>query len=273
MLFSGSTGDERETAKSIVSDLKHEPEIVIESQEKDDFWSAIGGKQAYCNDKRLLHSGFSNSSNIRLFEVINASGKLNFQEVYQFCQADLNSSEMMILDAWDVVFIWIGSLSHKQENDNSIKIVYEYLKSDPSQRGTDIPIFKVKQGQETPNFTGFFGPWDPNALKNELNLNELKQEVHSKNQPHLFSQATKDKRVAGSNKSDSHGKNFNQFPKYSYDELIKSVEELPESVDNTSKEVYLNEEDFKRIFNMTFDQFAEKPSWKQIEMKRAVHLF
>lgn len=244
---------------------------MIETQEKDEFWSAIGGKEAYCNEKRLLQ--VSSNPSTRLFEVLNSSGKINVQEVYQFCQADLNSSEVMILDAWDVVFVWSGLFSHRQENDNSIKIVHDYLKLDPSQRGTDIPVFKVKQGQEPPNFTGFFGPWDPCAFKEELNLSELKLEVQSKNQPHLFLQAAKEKGRNGSNRPGIDGKNFNQVPKYSYDELTKSVEELPESVDNASREVYLNEEDFKRIFNMTFDQFVEKPSWKQIEMKRAVHLF
>ena len=47
----GSTGDERETAKSIVLALKKEPQIVIESQEKEDFWAALGGLMPYHNEK------------------------------------------------------------------------------------------------------------------------------------------------------------------------------------------------------------------------------
>ncbi len=104
----GSTGDERETAKSIVFALKKEPQIVIESQEKDDFWATLGGPMPYHNEKRLPNS--SHSAKIaRLFEVSNTSGKLTVQEVYQFSQDDLNPSEVMLLDAWDVIFIWIGS--------------------------------------------------------------------------------------------------------------------------------------------------------------------
>lgn len=162
----GSTGDEREAAKSLVLDLKQEPQVVIESQEKEDFWQALGGQQAYFNVKQANKDTLQSQQPIaRLFEVSNASGKLNISEIYQFGQADLNSSEVMLLDAWDVVFIWIGSQSLKSELEGCIKIVQDYLRVDPSQRGIDIPIFKIKQGQEPPNFTGFFGPWNPNDFK------------------------------------------------------------------------------------------------------------
>ena len=40
----------------------------------------------------------------------------------------------------------------------------DYLLSDPSGRSTDIPIVVLKQGFEPPNFTGFFGAWDPELL-------------------------------------------------------------------------------------------------------------
>jgi len=32
-------------------------------------------------------------------------------------------------------------------------------------RSTDIPIIVVKQGYEPPNFTGFFGAWDPDLVQ------------------------------------------------------------------------------------------------------------
>lgn len=32
--------------------------------------------------------------------------------------------------------------------------------ADPSNRGDDTAILKVKQGYEPPTFTGFFGVWD-----------------------------------------------------------------------------------------------------------------
>ena len=163
--------------------------------------------------------------------------------------------------------------SSKLEVDGSIKIVHDYLRTDPSQRGVDIPIFKVKQGYEPPNFTGFFGPWDANAFKQRSSYNDIKTELQSKNQLHLFMMAGKDKLVPNGMAKHNELLSFNQYPKFSYDDLIKPADELPELVDNAAREVYLNEDDFKKIFNMTFDQFVEKPSWKQKELKREVHLF
>ena len=103
-----STGDERETAKSLIMGLKKDPEIVIESQEKENFWNALGGKQPYYTDKRP--PVLSQSAQIaRLFEVLNENGKLIVQEIFEFSQEDLNINEIMILDVWEALFVWIGS--------------------------------------------------------------------------------------------------------------------------------------------------------------------
>lgn len=36
----------------------------------------------------------------------------------------------------------------------------DYLRNDPGGRDVLTPVVWVKQGQEPPNFTGFFGGWD-----------------------------------------------------------------------------------------------------------------
>ena len=81
----GSTGDERETAKQLCQAMKREPIMVFEGQEKDDFWQEIGGKEPYSNEKRLQTPTEAYHS-ARLFELSNASGKINVQEVFQFNQ-------------------------------------------------------------------------------------------------------------------------------------------------------------------------------------------
>lgn len=103
-----STGDERETAKSIIFSLKKEPEIVIESQEKDEFWNAIGGQHVCQNEKRTPILSQSVQS-ARFFEIFNQNGKVLAQEIFDFSQEDLNINEIMFLDTYEAIYVWIGS--------------------------------------------------------------------------------------------------------------------------------------------------------------------
>ena len=124
-----STGDEREAAKSILAMHKREPEMVIESQERDEFWQALGGRKPYTCDKRPKRVAAATQQQrqtiVRLFEITNlpqstsASGGVIsagvtpkpflLAECYQFVQEDLSPQEVMLLDIWDSLFVWIGS--------------------------------------------------------------------------------------------------------------------------------------------------------------------
>jgi hypothetical protein len=111
------------------------------------------------------------------------------------------------------------------------------LRNCPSQRGTDIPIYRLKQGQEPPIFTGFFGPWDQELFKAELDYGALKSETQSKNQLHLYQLPIKDQSNGQKQPANSLA-NFEKSPKYPYDRLIKPCEELPEDVVTEFKEVH-----------------------------------
>lgn len=81
----------------------------------------------------------------------------------------------MLLDAWDAVFLWLSVGANKQEIEESDRIVFDYLRTDPSQRSSDLPIFRIRQGFEPPNFTGFFGIWDSTLFqvnKKNININD-----------------------------------------------------------------------------------------------------
>lgn len=89
--------------------------------------------------------------------------RFQVEEILDFSQADLVEEDVMVLDAWHSLFIWIGVNSNKQELGQVEKGVIEYLRTDPKGRDLDTPILKVRQGCEPPTFTGFFGTWDPEA--------------------------------------------------------------------------------------------------------------
>lgn len=58
----------------------------------------------------------------RLFQLSNASGRFKVDEVPDFSQQDLVADDVMILDVWDTVYVWIGSGANKQERDEAERL-------------------------------------------------------------------------------------------------------------------------------------------------------
>ena len=114
----GSTGDEREAAKRIASQSVVEPVMVFEGSEKPDFWDALGGKEAYSNEKRLQEAQPDRTP--RLFHCSNASGRFVAEELIAFNQDDLIPDDVLLLDSGDALFLWIGDGANKEERENSL---------------------------------------------------------------------------------------------------------------------------------------------------------
>ena len=60
----------------------------------------------------------------------------------------LAEEDVMVLNAWHSIFIWVGVNSNNQELALVEKGVGEYLRSDPKGRDLDTRILKVHQGCE-----------------------------------------------------------------------------------------------------------------------------
>ncbi|XP_023388287.1 adseverin [Pteropus vampyrus] len=78
----------------------------------------------------------------------------------EFTQDDLAEDDVMLLDAWEQIFIWIGKDANEVEKSESLKSAKMYLETDPSGRDKRTPIIIIKQGYEPPTFTGWFLGWD-----------------------------------------------------------------------------------------------------------------
>lgn len=257
----GSTGDEREMAKKIAAVMAPgDQEVVYEGQEKPDFWKAIGGQEEYARDKHLADS--SNTTPARLFQCSNATGVFKAEEIMNFTQTDLIPDDVMMLDVYDSIFLWIGNNSNKQERDQAVMMAMEYLKTDPSDRDDNTAILKVKQGYEPPTFTGFFGVWDTSLWNENKSFEDVRRELEGGN-PVL----ELDPRLIDGTKS------FSDFPKFPLEKLQSSVDDLPEEVDKTRRELHLSEEDFKAVFKMDHAEFIKLPAWKQQNLKKAVGLY
>ncbi|XP_070188427.1 advillin-like isoform X2 [Littorina saxatilis] len=256
----GCTGDEREMAKQVAARSPRAVTMVFEGQEKEDFWNVLGGKEEYASEK---HMQDDESHPPRLFNICNASGSVKAEELHDFVQDDLIPEDVMLLDCWECLYLWVGQGSNKTEREQAQVLALEYLKTDPAGRDPDTPIMKISQGFEPPSFTGFFGVWDRDMWSKGQTFEEMKKELGEGNMP--MQQVT----MNGSNGAHD----FSDMPKYTYEELAVDIDQLPGGVDPAAREVHLREEDFKRIFNQTYAEFSKLPAWKQKTMKKNNKLF
>ncbi|XP_051725049.1 scinderin like b [Ctenopharyngodon idella] len=152
----GASEEEMVAAKYVVSVLDKKSTDVAEGKEPAGFWSALGGKKEYQTSSTLRNM----VKPPRLFGCSNKTGRLVVEEVPgDFTQADLATDDVMLLDTWDQIFLWIGNEANEVEKTESPKIAKDYVDSDPSGR-RGLPITTIKQGAEPPTFTGWFQAWD-----------------------------------------------------------------------------------------------------------------
>ncbi|CAF0804352.1 unnamed protein product [Adineta ricciae] len=267
----GSTGDEREMSKIVATSKSKDPIMVFEGQEKEEFWDHFpNGKEPYASEKRLAdhQSLLMNATDhpARLFEISNASGHTTAVEILQFTQADLDEDDVMLLDAWSSIFLWIGKNSNKTEMKDAERIAYDYLRTDPSHRDPDTPIIKTKQMHEPIHFIGFFGPWDRNYWTNKSSYETTKSMLHADNRSEIYAELVREK-------PKQNILNRSTVTKYPYELLLKPADELPEDVNPELREIHLNDDEFNQRFKMTYTDYASKPAWRQKELKKLAKLF
>uniref|UniRef100_A0A7N8XQI8 Gelsolin n=1 Tax=Mastacembelus armatus TaxID=205130 RepID=A0A7N8XQI8_9TELE len=125
----------------------------------DQFWDAVGGKTGYRTSARLKDKMDAHPP--RLFACSNKTGNFIIEEVPgEMTQDDLATDDVMILDTWDQVFVWIGNEALEEEKTEAMASAVRYIETDPANRDRRTPIVKIKQGFEPPTFTGWFLGWD-----------------------------------------------------------------------------------------------------------------
>uniref|UniRef100_A0A671SJ03 Villin-1-like n=1 Tax=Sinocyclocheilus anshuiensis TaxID=1608454 RepID=A0A671SJ03_9TELE len=284
----GCSGDEREMGKAVADLLSElDKQIVMEGQEPAAFWLALGGKAPYASDKRLekevaLHEP-------RLFECSNQTGRFLMTEVADFTQDDLDEDDVMLLDTWEEIFLWIGNSANQYETQESYSGAVEYLKTHPAGRDPGTPITTVKQGYEPPTFTGWFNAWDahkwsvsPAGGSNNLNNTNLNKKTgggggsysapggpgniksHNQRMSSSISNAYVDQ-------SPSRAKPSGMLHS---EQLVKTPQhQLPQGVDPEKREEYLTDAEFENLLGCTRDNFQRLPKWRQNDLKKKAGLF
>ncbi|XP_072254499.1 advillin [Pyxicephalus adspersus] len=264
----GSSGDEREMAKQLAAILSDgSEEALAEGQETVQFWEILGGKAPYANDKRLQQ--VEEDVQPRLFQCSNKTGRFIVTEITDYNQDDLDPSDVMLLDTWDQIFLWIGSEANDVEKKEASATALDYLKTHPSGRDPETPILTVKQGFEPPNFRGWFLAWDPLKWSSGKSYEDLKKELGDVG---AIERITKEiNGVVVSPITPTPSGTYQCFP---LDALKgKQSHELPEGVDPAKKEAYLTDQDFLIAFGITRGQFSALPAWRQLSLKKEYGLF
>jgi len=265
----GCTGDEREMAKTIAAISPRGYNLLCEGQEKDDFWSLLGGKGAYSTSPRLTTQGSVEECDPRLLQCSNASGAFQVNEICDFTQEnDLVPDDVFILDVFDRVFVWVGDDARPEEKTMAMDAALEYIETDPAGRDPGTAVFLIKQGYEPPDFVGFFGVWDRDLWSNGKSYEQLKQEMKEKN----ISMEEVKKRISARKSGQKSGGDDSFSAKFSYLALTDK-DNVPEGIDTSAKEKHLADEEFLQIFKMSYADFLKQAPWKQKQLKIEHKLF
>jgi gelsolin len=92
--------------------------------------------------------------------VSNETGNLVVEEIANFDQHELDTDDVMILDALNKVYVWIGAGANKAERDAAEQTARKYIATDSIPRKSP-QIEVLCQGKETPGFQKLFPKWDP----------------------------------------------------------------------------------------------------------------
>lgn len=171
-----STFEQHQWATKIAEFLK--PGVALkhakEGTESSAFWFALGGKQSF-SSKRVV-SDIVRDPHLYTFSF--SKEKIEVTEVFNFSQDDLLTEDILILDTHAEVFVWIGQCVESKEKQKSFDIGQKYIELAVCLDGlaSDVPLYKVTEGNEPSFFTIYFA-WD--STKAAVHGNSFEKKLSS----------------------------------------------------------------------------------------------
>ncbi|KAL3090287.1 hypothetical protein niasHS_006739 [Heterodera schachtii] len=123
------------------------------------FWKALGGKKKYDRDADFMDY-------TRLFRCTNDKGYFSVSEkTVDFCQDDLESEDVMIVDNGETIFLWLGEQASEVEVKLAYKAAQVYcghmqIKQPDRPRKLMLSI----KGRESKRFTKLFHGWNKHKV-------------------------------------------------------------------------------------------------------------
>jgi len=155
-----STYEQQQWAAKVAEFLK--PGVTVkhckEGTESSAFWFALDGKQSYTS-KPIPQDTIVREPHLYAFSI--RKGRLEVTEIFNFCQDDLLTEDLMILDTHGEVFIWIGQCVEPKEKQKAFDIGQKYIEHATSIEDLSpyVPLYKISEGNEPCFFKTYFS-WD-----------------------------------------------------------------------------------------------------------------
>uniref|UniRef100_A0A6Q2XLS1 Gelsolin n=1 Tax=Esox lucius TaxID=8010 RepID=A0A6Q2XLS1_ESOLU len=153
----GASDSERKGAQQLSKHLGLSASVVDEFDET----GTIRNNQEMGTSERLKNKMDVHPP--RLFACSNKTEQFIIEEVPgEITEEDLAPDDVMILDTWEQVFVWVGGDAQEEEKTEALASAVRYIETDHTKRDGSTPIVKINQGHEPPTFTGWFLGWDHN---------------------------------------------------------------------------------------------------------------
>jgi len=266
----GSSASEKKVAESISKILagKKKTVTLTEGTEPAEFWAALGGKGEYPASPPEAEE----AKEARLFHCCNTHGYFKIEEIFNFQQEDLINDDTMILDTYSEVFVWLGHDSAKEEKEEAMKAAVQYVTNAPDGRSKDTPVYRINAGSEPPNFTCHFAGWNPEKASDFSDPYEAKKKGLGGKPSETKSAAPAKKGPVVLEKVNVAELGFLDYNTnfFALDVLQKGT---PDKCDPANREMYLNPDDFKKLFKSEKADYAKLPKWKKDAAKKANKLF
>lgn len=86
------------------------------------------------------------------------------------------NDDIMLLDAYSSIYVWIGNGSNKFEKNGAYKTANRYVESINDDRDkSSVQIVEVEAGKEPPSFTVFFPEWRTEIAQRWLDDDPVKR--------------------------------------------------------------------------------------------------
>lgn len=250
----GASDEERRVSVEVGEKLQEEGMELIalkETTEPEAFWDALGGKTEYPR----YPEGSNFDYEPRLFQCTNTYGSMDVNEISNFTQEDLIDDDVMLLDTYNTVFVWIGTQSNEEERREAVPIAQNFIASMAEIDGRDLntPIISFGAGREPTSFSSFFLGWDHDYMKKKVFLDPYEAKMEK----------LRAERAA----------KLGMDPVEEVKSEPSVVVAKDGNIDPEKRESYLSDAEFQETFKMSKDEFYKLQKWRQIKLKKDANLF